>query len=143
LRYPRVPSGPKLMAKSTAPTFSAAEKPVANGKPAAKSKPTKKGKSANRSAAIRDELAKNPKATSKEIVGTLAKSGMKVTPTLVYYVKSQQHKAKKIVKRAQVAEMSRTTATHNPVELVLRVKDMAREVGGIASLKKLVDLLAE
>jgi len=26
---------------------------------------------------------------------------------------------------------------------VLRVKDMSREVGGIANLKKLVDLLAE
>jgi hypothetical protein len=31
----------------------------------------------------------------------------------------------------------------NPVELVLRVKDLAREVGGIKHLKQLVDLLAE
>lgn len=31
----------------------------------------------------------------------------------------------------------------NPVELVLRVKDLAREVGGINQLKQLVDLLAE
>jgi hypothetical protein len=137
------------MAKSNAPAVIGDEKPaangkpVANGKPTAKAKPTKKGKSANRSAAIRDALAKNPKATSKEIVGTLAKDGIKVAPTLVYYVKSQQHKAKKKVKRAQVAEMSQKTAPHNPVELVLKVKVMAREIGGIANLKKLVDLLAE
>jgi hypothetical protein len=39
--------------------------------------------------------------------------------------------------------MSQKTASHNPVELVRKVKDMAREVGGIANLKKLVDLLAE
>ena len=44
---------------------------------------------------------------------------------------------------AVTAEVSRTTTTKNPVELVLRVKDIAREVGGIANLKKLVDLLAE
>ena len=31
----------------------------------------------------------------------------------------------------------------NPVELVLRVKELAREVGGIGQLKQLVDLLAE
>jgi len=35
------------------------------------------------------------------------------------------------------------TGAANPVELVLRVKDMAREVGGIRNLKQLVDLLAE
>ena len=31
----------------------------------------------------------------------------------------------------------------NPVELVMRVKQLAREVGGIRNLKQLVDLLAD
>jgi hypothetical protein len=125
------------MANSNAPAG------IADVKPATKRKRAAKGKRGNRSAAIRDELAKNPKATSTEIVASLAKNGIKVTPKLIYIVKSRQHKAKKKVKRTQVAEMSQKTASHNPVELVLRVKDMAREVGGIANLKKLVDLLAE
>ena len=42
-----------------------------------------------------------------------------------------------------MAESSRQTAAGNPVEVVLRVKDLAREVGGIQNLKQLVDLLAE
>ena len=42
-----------------------------------------------------------------------------------------------------MAEESRRTAASNPVELVLRVKDLAREVGGIKNLKLLVDLLAD
>jgi hypothetical protein len=125
------------MANSNAPAG------IADAKPATKRKLAAKGKRGNRSAAIRDELAKNPKATSTEIVALLAKNGIKVTKKLVYVVKSKQHKAKKKVKRAQVAEMSQKTATHNPVELVLKVKNMAREVGGIGRLKKLVDLLAE
>ena len=43
----------------------------------------------------------------------------------------------------KVAESSRQTGSKNPVEVVLRVKDLAREVGGIKNLKMLVDLLAE
>jgi hypothetical protein len=42
-----------------------------------------------------------------------------------------------------VAESSRQSGAKHPVELVLRVKDLAREVGGIRYLKQLVDLLAE
>ena len=68
---------------------------------------------------------------------------MKVAPTLVYYVKSKQKQAKRRQKRKRVAAASRKTATTNPVELVLRVKDLAREVGGIGNLKMLVDMLAD
>jgi len=31
----------------------------------------------------------------------------------------------------------------NPVELILKVKELARDAGGIGSLKQLVDVLAE
>ena len=101
------------------------------------------GSSANRSEAVREALAQNPKATSREIISQLAAKGVKVAPTLVYYVKSKQNQARRKAKRARVAEASRGTAVGNPVEVVLRVKDLAREVGGIRNLKQLVDLLAE
>ena len=141
------------MANSIAQAGTAAVKPTAIGKPAAKAavngklvakaKPSGKRKGTNRSQAIRDELAKNPKATSKEIIASLKGKGIKVKSSLIYFVKAQQHKAKRTAKRARVtAEVSRTTPTSNPVELVLRVKDLAREVGGVANLKKLLDLLA-
>ncbi len=68
---------------------------------------------------------------------------MKVSPTMVYYVRSRMKQAKRRAKRDRVAASSRLTAARNPVEVVIRVKDLAREVGGIGKLKQLVDLLAE
>jgi hypothetical protein len=101
------------------------------------------GKPVNRSQAIRDVFAADPKADSKTVITRLAESGVKVSPTMVYYVRSKLGQAKRRAKRQQVAESSRLTAAKNPVELVLRVKDLAREVGGMKHLKQLVDLLAE
>jgi hypothetical protein len=57
-------------------------------------------------------------------------------------VKSKQNQARRRRKRERVVAASRNTTTANPVEWVLRVKDLAREVGGIGNLKMLVDLLA-
>jgi hypothetical protein len=106
-------------------------------------KPTSgNGTPVSKSEAIREALAQNPKAGSREIITLLAGKGLKVAPTLVYYVKSKQNQARRRQKRERVAAASRKTATTNPVELVLRVKDLAREVGGIDNLKMLVDLLA-
>jgi hypothetical protein len=100
------------------------------------------GKPVNRSDAVREELAKNPKVKSKEIIATLGGRGIKVSPTLVYYVKSRQKYSRRKAKRERVAEASMRAAP-NPLELVIRLKDLAREVGGFKNLKQLVDLLAE
>lgn len=97
----------------------------------------------NKSQAIRDALAQNPTVDSKGIVALLAKSGVKVSPTLVYYIKSKQKQAKRKAKRERVAAASEGTASRNPVEMVKRVKELSRDVGGIRNLKMLVDLLAE
>jgi hypothetical protein len=104
---------------------------------------TGNGRRSNKSAAIREALEQNPKASSKEIMVQLAAKGLKVAPTLIYYVKSKQKRAMRKAKRARVAEASRNTLTANPVQVLLRVKDLAREVGGIRYLKQLVDVLAE
>jgi hypothetical protein len=91
----------------------------------------------NKSQAIREMFAQDPKMGSKAVIGGLAEKGVKVSSTMVYYVRSKMKQAKRKERRDRVA------ATANPVELVLRVKDLAREVGGIKHLKQLVDLLAE
>jgi hypothetical protein len=101
------------------------------------------GHKGNRSQAVREVIAENPQASSKEILALLAKKGLKVSATLVYYVRSKQNQQKRRQKRERVAEASRQTGTSNPVEVVRRVKALARDVGGIRSLKQLVDLLAE
>ena len=43
----------------------------------------------NKSAAIRQALIQYPKAKSKEIVSLLAAKGIKVAPTLVYYIRNK------------------------------------------------------
>jgi hypothetical protein len=101
------------------------------------------GKSRNRSDAVREALAQHPKATTKEVIDLLAGKGVKVSSTLVYYVRSKQNQARRRERRDRVDQASRATPAANPVELVARVKALAREVGGIAHLKQLVDLLAE
>jgi hypothetical protein len=97
----------------------------------------------NKSQAIRDYFAGNPKADSKTVIADLGTKGIKVSPTMVYYVRSKMGQARRKAKRALVAESSRKLTPTNPVELVLRVKGLAHEVGGIHNLKQLVDLLAE
>ena len=97
----------------------------------------------NKSQAIRDILATNPHAASKDIIAQLAEQGIRVSAAMVYYIKSKSRQAKRRAKREKVAASSRGMIAKNPVEIVLRVKDLAREVGGISHLKQLVDLLAE
>ena len=97
----------------------------------------------NKSQAIRDFYSTNPRADSKAVVAGLAERGVKVSPTMVYYIKSKLGQAKRKARREKMAESSRKSGAANPVEIVLRVKDLAREVGGVKNLKQLVDLLAE
>jgi hypothetical protein len=95
-------------------------------------------KKVNKSAAIREAMEQNPKAKTREIVALLAEKGIKVAPTLVYYIKSHARHAKRKARRMQA--MARGAG--NPVELVMQVKSLARAAGGYENLKQLVDALA-
>ncbi len=101
------------------------------------------GGKVNKSQAVRDFLAEHPTADSKAVIAGLGEKGVRVAPTMVYYVRSKLRQASRRAKRERAAESSRQSGARDPVELVLRVKDLAREVGGIRHLKQLVDLLAE
>ena len=101
------------------------------------------GTPVNKSQAIRDYLAGNPTSGTKDVVAGLAGRGVKVTPALVYLIKSKAKQAKRRAKRERFAESSRGTGTVDPVELFREVRDLGRKVGGIQNLKRLVDLMAE
>src|SRR5712692_5613944 len=90
----------------------------------------------NKSAAIRDMIGQNPKAKASEIISLLADKGIKVRPHLVYLVKGKMKRIKRRQKRQRVMAMARNG---NPVELILKVKELARDAGGIGSLKQIVD----
>lgn len=100
-------------------------------------------KPGNKSEAIREMIAQHPKAQSREIVSFLGEKGVKVQPSLVYYIKSKQNKQRRRQKREKVAETSERTGAADPVALVLKVKSLAREAGGIMNLQQLVDALAD
>jgi hypothetical protein len=97
----------------------------------------------SKSQAVREAMAQNPKADSKQLISLLAGKGVKVKPSLIYLIRSQQKKKKRRQKREQATEVSRQTGAANPVELIIRVRNLALDAGGIRNLKKLVDLLAE
>ncbi|MCE9561258.1 MAG: hypothetical protein K8U57_04310 [Planctomycetes bacterium] len=108
-----------------------------------KKSPSENGAPVNKSDAIRDYLGTNPKANSKEVVAALGEKGIKVAPSLIYFVKSRASHAKRKARREQMAEGLSKSGVVTPVDLVIRVKNLANEVGGIKNLKKLVDVLAE
>jgi hypothetical protein len=97
----------------------------------------------NKSQEIRDILAKNPHAKSRDVVAELATRGIKVSVNLVYLVKSKAAQKKRRKKREQAAEISRLMPSADPVKLILKVRELSQEAGGIKKLKMLVDVLAE
>ena len=101
------------------------------------------GEPVNKSAAIRQMLAENPKAPVREIVSLLAQRRIRVQPTLVYYIRSKERHQARQQRRQRVAATSQRTGIANPVELVLKAKQLGREAGGIHNLKQLIDALAE
>jgi hypothetical protein len=96
-------------------------------------------KKINKSQAIRDFLGQNPKATNREVMDALGAKGIKVSYNQVYFVKVKGRKAK----RRAAVKATRAAGLSNPVEAVMKVRALASEVGGMKSLKQLVDLLAE
>src|SRR4051794_4546712 len=97
----------------------------------------------SKSDAIREILQQQPKVKSQEVVSILAAKGIKVTPTLVYYIKSQGKRKVKQARRERAAEVSRATGSADPVKLIIAVRQLAQQAGGIGALKRLVDVLAE
>lgn len=101
----------------------------------------------NKSEQIRKSLDANPDMKAKEVVSTLAAKGIKVSEGLVHLVKGKrkgrQHRKEKARKMiAKVTETTGKTGHHDAVTLILKVKHLASEVGGMAKLKALVEALS-
>jgi len=97
----------------------------------------------NKSEAIHNAYTANPNAKSSKIIADLESQGISVTKSLVYLVKSQMKHKKRKQKREQVATASREMGIVNPVDLILKVRALAGEAGGIRKFKQLVDAMAE
>jgi hypothetical protein len=98
------------------------------------------GQAINKSAAIRDKLKLYPKASVKQIVSHLAQDNITVAPNLVYLIKAKQRR-KAVKQRRQ--RVTAATGIVNPIDVIVKAKSLARDVGGIERLKQLVEALAE
>jgi hypothetical protein len=97
----------------------------------------------NKSEEIRQLLRANPKLAAQEVISTLAGRGIKVAPTLVYFVKGRMKGRKGRRRKArQMVEKVVATGNTDPIATILKVKRWADEVGGLKKLKALVDALS-
>jgi hypothetical protein len=107
----------------------------------------KKNDGVNKSEEIRKLLKANPKIGPKEVEAQLAAKGIEISHGLFYFVKGQIKGRKARKTRAQkavtkVADFTHTTRT-DAVSTILKVKACANEVGGMKSLKALVEALSD
>jgi hypothetical protein len=92
----------------------------------------------NKSALIREILTGNPGTPVKEVVATLAGKGHPVQPSLVYFIKGKMKRQK----RREIGKRMASAGVANPVDLIIRVRNLAGEAGGMTKLKQLVDALS-
>jgi hypothetical protein len=110
----------------------------------------------NRSQAIRDLLKENPKIKASEAISTLAAKGVTVTSGHFHVVKGKvagrksrrrknKQKAVTMMTAPVNGEVSATPAQGKSDALVMirKIKGLAAEVGGLRSLRELVEALSE
>jgi len=97
----------------------------------------------NKSQAIRDLYKENPKMKAKEVVEVLGQRGVDVKTGLVYIVKGKMSARRQDDRKAERAATRVASGNSDAVATILKVKTLANELGGLGSLKAIVDLLSE
>lgn len=92
---------------------------------------------------IRAVLAQDPKTKTKDVVAQLASKGIKVSANHVYIIKSKAKGRRKKKQREQAVAAGVKAGISNPVLAVTKVKNLARDLGGLGILRQLVTLLSE
>src|SRR5437879_1931192 len=104
-----------------------------------------KTKGVNKSNEIRQLLAANPRMKAKDIVAALKEKGISATEGLVYYIKGKVRGRRGRKRKAQgmIAKVAATTGSGDALAIILKIKDLANQVGGLKKLKALIDALSE
>jgi hypothetical protein len=110
-------------------------------------KVAKKKNGVNKSEEIRQILQATPDIGAKDVVAQLDAKGLKVSDNLVYFIKGQLKGRKGRKKKAQKAVAKVAEATGAPksdaLATILKVKELASQVGGMKKLKALIEALSE
>jgi len=98
----------------------------------------------NKSAAIRDLYKQQPEIKVGEVVSTLARKGIKVAPNLVYLIKGKLkgEKSRRRSVNRNAVNVASASGSMNAIATIIKVKALAAEVGGLDTLKALVDALS-
>ena len=106
-----------------------------------------KKSSVNKSQAIREYYADNPKAKPMQVAAALKKNGVNVTPAFVSTIRSTSKK-KKIGKpgrpatpKASARGGSSRRSKNVTFDALIKVKSIVREMGGIAEARAALDAL--
>jgi len=107
-------------------------------------RPTTNG--VNKSQAIRDLLRENPTIKGKVAIATLAKKGIDIKYNLFQFVKGsveggtkKQHPARQ--QSASSSDSARKSG--DTLSTIRMVKSLAADVGGLRTLKQIVDALSD
>lgn len=97
-----------------------------------------------RSAAVRQYLAAHPGATARETMEALAEQGIEISESLVAHVRKKDRQPRVVVVKSEAP----TPAPVQPpevayIDLIRRARALARDAGGFAKLRALLDVLAE
>ena len=100
----------------------------------------------NLSQAIRDEYAKHPEIKARDLIASLKSQGIEVKSNLVYLIKGKlkaEQGAQRTANRkaAKVAKAAASIGAGDAVGTILLVKKLAAELGGMPTLKAIVDAL--
>ena len=107
----------------------------------------RKAGAVNKSAELRELLEKNPELKAGDAVSALNQRGIKISPNLFYFIKGKMTGRKRRRKKVKQmvasvgATMGTSPKTSDVVAMVIKVKHLASEVGGLKKLKALVEAL--
>ena len=107
----------------------------------------KKTNGINKSEEVRQLLKANPEVGAKEVAEKLGEKGIKISSNLFYYVKGQMkgRKSRKTKTQKTVSKVAASAHVTIPdaVATIRKIKVWAEEVGGMQTLKALVEALSE
>lgn len=96
----------------------------------------------NKSEMARTIMRENPRMKVPAVVEQMEAKGVTITPNQVYFIRGQMKGRRSKKKRERAVREATRTAPANPVQAVMRVRQLAESMGGMKQLKQLVDVLA-
>lgn len=98
----------------------------------------------NKSAAIREILKEQPMIKASEAIAALGAKGIKVAPGLFYLIKGKVAGGKKRGRKAgrKAAKVGVAGGSTDALATILKVKKLADEIGGMKTLKAVIEALS-